>query len=49
MSKDLSRRKFLEKIGLGTAAGTGFWLFKDVARAQATPGPLPSRTWADRR
>jgi predicted aldo/keto reductase-like oxidoreductase len=44
MSKDLSRRKFLEKIGLGTAAGTGFWLLKDVVRAQATPGPLPSRT-----
>ena len=44
MSKDLSRRKFLEKIGLGTAAGTGFWLLKDVARAQAKPGPLPSRT-----
>jgi predicted aldo/keto reductase-like oxidoreductase len=44
MSKDLSRRKFLEKIGLGTAAGTGFWLLKDVAHAQPTPGPLPSRT-----
>jgi aryl-alcohol dehydrogenase-like predicted oxidoreductase len=44
MSKDLSRRKFLEKIGLGTAAGTGFWLLKDVAHAQPTPGPLPART-----
>ena len=42
MTEDLSRRKFLEKIGLGTAAGTGLWLFKDVA--QASPGPLPSRT-----
>jgi predicted aldo/keto reductase-like oxidoreductase len=42
MTEDLSRRKFLEKIGLGTAAGTGLWLLKDVA--QASPGPLPSRT-----
>ena len=44
MSKDLSRRKFLERIGLGTAAGTGFWLLRDVAQAHPTPGPLPSRT-----
>src|SRR5258705_6995072 len=41
MTEDLSRRKFLEKIGVGTAAGTGLWLFKDVA--QASPAPLPSR------
>jgi uncharacterized protein len=41
MSEDLSRRKFLEKVGIGTAASTGLWLFKDVA--QASPGPLPSR------
>jgi predicted aldo/keto reductase-like oxidoreductase len=44
MRKDLSRRKFLERIGLGTAAGTGFWLLQDAVRAQATSGPLPSRT-----
>lgn len=44
MSEDLSRRKFLEKIGLGTAAGTGLWLLKDVAHARPAPGPLPSRT-----
>jgi len=42
MSKDLSRRKFLEKIGFGTAAGTGFWLLKDVAHAGTAA--LPSRT-----
>jgi uncharacterized protein len=42
MREDLSRRKFLEKLGLGTAAGTGLWLLKDVAHA--APGPLPSRT-----
>jgi uncharacterized protein len=45
MSKELSRRKFLERIGLGTAAGASLTLFKDVAAAQPTaPGVLPSRT-----
>jgi uncharacterized protein len=44
MSKDLSRRKFLEKIGLGTAAGASWSLLKDVAAARpASAGPLPSR------
>jgi len=42
MTEDLSRRKFLETIGLGTAASTGLWLLKDVAHAAAAP--LPSRT-----
>lgn len=42
MTEDLSRRKFLERIGLGTAAGISCSLFKDVARAQGKP--LPSRT-----
>jgi predicted aldo/keto reductase-like oxidoreductase len=46
MSDDLSRRKFLEKLGLGTVAGAGAWLLQDVAGAQARPptNPLPSRT-----
>src|SRR6476469_3657233 len=45
MSKDLSRRKFLERIGLGTAAGASLSLLKDVAAARpAAAGPLPSRT-----
>jgi predicted aldo/keto reductase-like oxidoreductase len=44
MSEDLSRRKFLEKIGLGTAAGAGVWLFKDIAPAQPPASPLPVRT-----
>ena len=35
MSEDLSRRKFLETVGLGTAASTGLWLFKDVAQGSA--------------
>ncbi len=45
MSNDLSRRKFLERFGIGTAAGAGLTLFKDVAEAKApTPKLLPSRT-----
>ncbi len=44
MSKEISRRKFLEKIGLGTAAGTSFLLLKDVAHAQPPAAALPSRT-----
>ena len=42
MSDDVSRRTFLGKIALGTAAGVSYSLFKDVARAQTSP--LPSRT-----
>ena len=42
MTEDLSRRKFLERIGLGTAAGVSYSLFTDVARAQGKP--LRSRT-----
>ncbi len=34
MHKDLSRRKFLEQVGLGTAAGVSLSLFNDVAEAR---------------
>jgi predicted aldo/keto reductase-like oxidoreductase len=44
MSKEISRRQFLENIGLGTAAGTSLLLLKDIANAQPGPDPLPSRT-----
>jgi predicted aldo/keto reductase-like oxidoreductase len=45
MSTDLSRRKFLERIGLGTAAGASLSLLNEVAAAKpAKVGPLPSRT-----
>lgn len=44
MSKDLSRRKFLERIGLGTAAGASLSLLKDVAAEPTTRTMLPSRT-----
>ena len=45
MSKEISRRNFLERIGLGTAAGAGLSLLQDVAAAKPTKmEPLPSRT-----
>jgi predicted aldo/keto reductase-like oxidoreductase len=44
MSHDLSRRKFLEKIGLGAATSAGVWLLKDVAQAEPPASPLPFRT-----
>jgi uncharacterized protein len=44
MSKEISRRKFLENIGIGTAAGTSLLLLKDVAGAQPPANVLPSRT-----
>lgn len=44
MSKELSRRTFLERIGLGTAAGASLSLLKDVAAARPIVNPLPSRT-----
>jgi uncharacterized protein len=44
MSKELSRRKFLARIGLGTAAGASLSLLKDVAAEPAKVGTLPSRT-----
>ncbi len=43
MSREISRRQFLENIGLGTAAGTGLLLLKDAASAQPTKNVLPSR------
>ena len=43
MSNDLSRRKFLERIGLGTAATAGIPLLQKLASADAQ-AKLPSRT-----
>ena len=42
-NKDLSRRKFLERLGLGTAAGAGLTLF-GVPESTASTNTLPSRT-----
>lgn len=45
MNQDQSRRKFLEKLGLGTAAGVSLSLFGEIS--PSLPGsitPLPSRT-----
>jgi len=44
MSEHISRRQFFENIGLGTAAGTSLLLLRDLAGAQPTREPLPSRT-----
>jgi predicted aldo/keto reductase-like oxidoreductase len=44
MSKDISRRQFLENIGFGTAAGTSLLLLRDVASARPTTDLIPSRT-----
>ncbi len=45
MNRDSSRRKFLEQIGLSTAAGLGLSLFPELAHAQpVAASPLPSRT-----
>src|SRR6266516_8191669 len=44
MTKEISRREFLENVGLGAAAGTGFLLLKDVANALPEKNVLPSRT-----
>jgi aryl-alcohol dehydrogenase-like predicted oxidoreductase len=44
MSKELSRRKFLERIGLGTAAGASFSLFSNPASGSSPTGVLPTRT-----
>lgn len=44
MAKDISRREFLENVGLGAAAGAGLLLAKDVASAEPGGGVLPTRT-----
>lgn len=45
MNQDPSRRKFLEKIGLGTAASVSLSVLGDLAEARpAAINPLPSRT-----
>lgn len=45
MVNDLSRRKFLEKVGMGTAAGMGYSLLGEWASAQpVAANTLPTRT-----
>ena len=44
MSKDFSRREFLENFGLGAAVTTGLLLTQDHAQAAAASNTLPSRT-----
>ena len=44
MTKDISRREFLENVGLGAAAATTLLSLKEVANAQPEKSVLPSRT-----
>jgi aryl-alcohol dehydrogenase-like predicted oxidoreductase len=44
MSKEISRRQFLENVGLGAAAGSSLLLLKDVAGAMPASGQIPTRT-----
>src|SRR5215475_5058772 len=44
MSKDISRREFLENLGLAAAANAGVLLARDHAVARAASNTLPSRT-----
>jgi uncharacterized protein len=43
VSKDISRREFLENIGIGAAAGTSLLLLKDAADALPEKNVLPTR------
>lgn len=44
MAKEISRRAFLENVGMGAAASTGMLLLKDIAGAETAKTALPSRT-----
>src|SRR5215470_13034681 len=44
MGKDISRREFLENLGLAAAANAGVLLARDHADARAASNTLPSRT-----
>jgi hypothetical protein len=45
MTKDLSRRKFLEQVGVGTAAGMGYSILGEWPEARAAgTNTLPTRT-----
>jgi len=44
MSENISRRKFIENLGVGAAAGAGLLLTKEHARAEGASAMLPSRT-----
>src|SRR5260370_10673755 len=44
MSKEISRRQFLENIGLGTGAGTSLLLLNNVGSASPGTDLIPSRT-----
>lgn len=43
MSKEISRREFLENVGVGAAASTSLLLLKDISAAESAKSALPSR------
>ena len=44
MTQEISRRKFLENVGLGAAASSSLLLLKDITGAEPAKNVLPSRT-----
>ncbi len=44
MTKEISRREFLENVGVGAAATSSLLLLKDIAGAQPAKNVLPMRT-----
>src|ERR1700751_2823212 len=44
MTKEISRREFLENVGIGAAASTSLLLLRDVASAETGKNVLPTRT-----
>ncbi|HXJ89257.1 MAG TPA: aldo/keto reductase [Candidatus Binatia bacterium] len=44
MAKEISRREFLENVGIGAAASTSLLLLKDVSNAEDARNVLPART-----
>jgi predicted aldo/keto reductase-like oxidoreductase len=44
MTKEISRREFLENVGMGAAATTSLLLLKDVSAGEQAKNVLPSRT-----
>ncbi|HTT22741.1 MAG TPA: aldo/keto reductase [Candidatus Sulfotelmatobacter sp.] len=44
MAKEISRREFLENVGMGAAASTSLLLLKDISGADQAKNILPSRT-----
>ena len=44
MTKEISRRQFIENVGVGAMAGSSLLLLKDMVEAQPSTGAIPRRT-----